>query len=195
MAAKGGLFLIGGLVVAAAAAGGWYFGAPLYTLDAMQTALKEKDAATLSSFIDYEALRTDLRNDVQTSFDRRFGNDTGGLLGGAGALAMMMVDPMVDHMISPEGMQAMMGMSVAAPVAGVSISKQAEGDDPSKAAAFTIERDGFDTLRVRPKDHADVFALVFTRDGLSWKLTGVDLADSTNLPLSSASVDLDKASN
>jgi hypothetical protein len=179
MALKGGVVIGAGLLLAAGLGAGWWFGAPLYTLNAMQTALEQRDASRLSQFVDYDALREDLRGDIQKTFSERFGGTESGILGGASLLAMAMVDPVVDQMISPEGMSAMMGLAEtgAAGVGGVSITAT-DAKASSKAGSsgsFSIERQGFDTLRVQPEGLDGTFALVFSRRGLGWKLTGVDV--------------------
>jgi Protein of unknown function (DUF2939) len=176
MAAKGGLIVGGGALLLAGLAAGWWFGAPLYTVKSMEEALTARDANKLSQFVDYEALREDLRADVTATFNQRFGGADAGALGGAGLLAMAMVDPVVDQMISPEGMQAMMGVAqtgtAAAAMGGVSVSAAGKGEASPK---FTLHRDGINTLRIKPEGHEDAFALVFSRRGLGWKLTGVDI--------------------
>ncbi len=179
MAVKGGLIAGVGLALVVTAGAGWWFGAPLYTLNAMQTALEQRDASKLSQFVDYPALREDLRGDIRDTFEDRFGGSDTGILGGAGLLAMAMVDPVVDQMISPEGMAAMMGLagSDAAAVGGIAITTTtAEGSGSvDDGVSFSIERQGLDTLRVRPDGHEATFALVFSRRGLGWKLTGIDV--------------------
>ena len=80
--------------------------------------------------------------------------------------------PMVDAMVSPEGMERLFERRAAEEKASgkPSLKGVAPGEDP------IIERTGLDEFKVRNREDPDG-ALVFKRDGLGWKLSGVDLPD------------------
>ena len=165
------------------AAGGWYYASPLWTLRAMKAAAVSKDSEALSRYVDYEALRTDLKGDMRRSMMSEMGKQPDNPFGAIGmAIAMNLIDPMIEAMVTPEGVEAMFAQQRAAEsketgVVGAGVSGQTPktrglaaagpGDDP------VIERVGIDEFRVRDKDKEG--GLIFRRHILGWKLSGVDL--------------------
>ncbi len=190
------------IAVVMIAAGGWYYASPLWTLKAMRDAAVAKDSAALSHYVDYEALRADLKGDMRRSLLAEMGDQPGGgqpqnPLGAIGmAIAMKLIDPMIEAMVTPEGVEALFagqrsadggqkaapetrserspsgGAASVAPGSGPSatpsLAGAGPGDDPE------IERISVNEFRVRGggKDGE----LIFRRYGLGWKLAGVDLA-------------------
>ena len=156
------------LIVAAA----WWYASPIWTLRAMRDAAKEHDAARLSAYVDYPALREDLKADlgryVMSEAAKRPG-DAGSKLGAVIATAFL--GPIVDAAVSPEGVEAMLAVQNRKESQAPRPVPASAGDDP------VIDRDGFDSFRVHGKD-ASKGALVFHRSGLGWKLVGVDLPAS-----------------
>lgn len=181
------------LAVLATAAAAWFTASPWWTLRAMREAARDRDSAALSAYVDYEALRTDLKGDLRRSMMAEMraqpgGVDAMGPLASIGmAVAMGLIDPMVESAVSPEGVEAVFagqraneGAGVAAsaapgtppaprrtPSTGPSLAGAAPGDDP------VIERVSLDEFRVRGADTDG--ALIFRRHGLGWKLSAVDL--------------------
>ncbi len=184
------------IAVVMVAAGGWYYGSPLWTLKAMRDAAVAKDSAALSAYVDYEALRTDLKGDMRRSMMAEMGKQPENPFGAIGmAIAMKLIDPMIEAMVTPEGVEALFagqrggddaddtasgpgsdgsagsGAAEAAPGSGPSarpsLASAGPGDDPE------IDRISLDEFRVRGggKDGE----LIFRRHGLGWKLAGVDL--------------------
>ncbi len=160
------------------AAGGWYYASPQMTLKGMRDAAAANDADKLSGYIDYEALKTDLKSDLRRSVMTEVKKDDDSGMGALGAaFAMALLDPLVDAMMSPEGMEAMFNAKRAEEKKSgkPSLSAVAPGDDP------TIERNGLDEFKVRNKADPDG-ALVFRRDGFAWKLAGIDLPEKPEKP-------------
>lgn len=178
------------------AAGGWYYASPLWTLKAMRDAAVAKDGAALSHYVDYEALRTDLKGDMRRSMIAEMTKQPENPFGAIGmAIAMNLIDPMIEEMVTPEGVEALFagqcdagdgqaaapgagsertasgGAASAAPGSGPSarpsLASASPGDDPE------IDRINLDEFRVRGggKDGE----LIFRRYGFGWKLAGVSL--------------------
>jgi hypothetical protein len=157
--------IIVAVLIVLIAAGAWWYASPIWTLRAMQNAAKAHDAARLSGYVDYPALREDLKGDLGAYVMRESAGapqDGGAKLGAAIALAFL--GPVVDAIVTPQGVAAMFAQqgkdAKAVPVT--------TGDHP------VIERDGLDSFRVHGED-ASKGSLVFRRAGLGWKLVGVDL--------------------
>lgn len=155
------------------AVSGWYYASPQLALKGMRDAAAANDADKLSGYIDYEALKTDLKSDLRRSVMKEAQREESSGMGALGvAFAMALLDPLVDAMVSPEGVEAMFDAKRAEEEKSSkpSLSAVAPGDDP------IIERNGLDEFKVRNKADPDG-ALVFRRDGLGWKLAGIDLPE------------------
>lgn len=136
----------------------------------MQQAARAGDDAAVASHVDFPALRDDLKGEVMAGLveeARRSGDPSaqmGAALGGA------LVGPMIDGLITPQ-------MLATAFAARADTAKTARSV-PSRAfdvgEAPTIERTGLSEFRLVPTQ-AKGGALVFRRQGLSWRLVGVDL--------------------
>lgn len=153
----------------------WYEGSPRYTLNEMRKAAAAGNGARLSAFVDYEALKIDLKAELRRELlleasRRKEGENPVVQLGVA------LVPAGVELLVTPEAVQAMFEASAASttgrgPAAGgrkvgvmpVGIPKE----------GIVIERHGLNQFKVttRGKDGA----AVFQRDGLSWKLAGFDM--------------------
>lgn len=156
------------IVILLIAAGAWWYASPLWTLHAIQGAAKAHDADRLSAYVDYPALRQDLKGDLgayMMSESPKSPQGGGANLGAA--IAMAFLGPVVDAVVTPQGVAAMFAQQDKTPNAAKAVPVST-GDHP------VIERDGLDSFRVHGKDAAQG-ALVFHRYGLGWKLAGVDL--------------------
>lgn len=159
----------------AVAAVAWYFGSPYYTLSQIKAAAQSNDPDRLSAHIDYPALREDLKSEFMAHMMAEARKDESGFGALGMALGSAMVGPMVDAMVSPAGVRAMLlsrqqrqtAEAGNAPTASVKVD-----ENP------LIERRSFSEFAVKSKSDPDG-AMVFTRHGLGWKLSGVDLPAPT----------------
>jgi hypothetical protein len=152
-----------GVVVFAALVVGWWYASPIWTLRAIRDAAKQRDAAKVSEYVDYPALREDLKTDIRADMEAGIPHPFPLGRGFGIPIAMAVVNSLVDEAVSPQGVETMLDGEKF--VKSVPVSA---GDDP------VVERDGFNTFRVHGKTHMNG-ALVFHRHGLGWKLAGVDL--------------------
>jgi outer membrane lipoprotein SlyB len=146
------------LVLLLLASAGWYFGSPWWTLRQIQVAAQEKDVRTLNSYVDYAAVR----GDVKAQFKSRVGpgriagpRDVGDFL------ASTMAQGVAEALVRPEGMRAVF-------VAGSVVKPPFE----MRAGEMKMQRDSFDQFSLVQTDGKDG-ALVFRRYGWGWKLAGV----------------------
>ena len=168
-----------GLLIAAGI--GWYEASPLYTLNEMHKAAEAGNVAKLANYVDYQALKIDLKDEVRREIrleGNRRGAETDPLAKFVTELASALVRPGVDLLVTPEAVQAMFDARSAANNGGRD-SPAAERSTVSvmpvgipKTDAI-VERHGLSEfkVRVRGKDGA----AVFRRYGLGWKLVGVDM--------------------
>lgn len=154
--------LIALALIAALAAGGWYWASPWWTLQSMKDAAEARDVDSLSSHIDYDSLRKNLKRQLRA---RAESGGKGGVLGAlvAGGVA----EGLVDAALTPEGMRVVFA---AAPLAG---DTKPDGIR-LKASDMVIKRDGITRFRMVRKD-GKPGALIFKLHGASWMLTDVEL--------------------
>lgn len=160
--------------------GGWYYASPGLTVKAMVDAAQKNDEAKFSSYIDYDALRADMKSELTARFQeeaKRDGSEQA-KLGMAMGLAMM--GPLVDSMVSPQLMKtAFAKLAKEQQAAAKAQAGKADGGKTSDGGAAIpadpeIRRQGLNRFIVTAKDTPDS-GLVFERRGLGWKLSGIDL--------------------
>ena len=148
----------------------WFYFSPMWALRGMRDAAQARDSAKLSGYVDYEALRTDLKSDFRRLMMEEVQKQPENGFGALGAaVAMALIDPMVDAMVSPEGVEAMFNQQK---------QEEAKSGKPSLAAAGpgedpVIDRVSLDEFKASGRDGKG--AMIFRRHGLGWKLSGVDL--------------------
>ena len=167
------------LLAVAGIIGGWYYASPGMTSKAMVEAAQENDEARFSGYVDYEALRADMKSELTTRLQEEAKRDGSAEAKLGLAMGMAMMNPIVDSMVSPEGMKTAFAKFAKEQKAG----KAAGGDAPgakgkdAKGAAPAdpeIQRQGLNRFIVTGKDTPGS-GLVFERRGLGWKLAGIDL--------------------
>jgi hypothetical protein len=178
----------------------WYFASPAYTLSRMKSAAEANDSAALSAYIDFPALREDLKSEIMAQVTAELRRNPDAPFAGIGmAMAGAMVGPVVDGMISPAGLRTMFTLArpasrpaatppapgPAAP-APAPISRSEAGPAAMRLAEDpVIVRRGLSEFLVASRQDRRA-GLVFRRHGLSWKLSGVDLAEPQSAPAGSA---------
>lgn len=157
-------------VVLMIAAGVWYFESPVWTLRAMKNAATADDPNALNSYIDYPALRQSLKQEVNAKLMSEAQKEKSLLSGLKVAIGSATVGPVIDALVTPEGMSAALRARRT--------QKDVAGDKPNSLIRLPdhpmIERRGFSEFVLTAKDHPGS-SMVFMRSGLSWKLSGVEL--------------------
>jgi hypothetical protein len=166
----------GALLVIAATS----FASPWWTLHTLRSAAARHDGGAVAAQVDFPALRTSVKEQMQASLKRDMGNADGGnpfAAMGTG-LAMALVNPLVDAVVTPAGVAAMVEHGK------VSIGKphpEPEAAEPAPPADkpqmdkphYALHYRGWNGFAVTADDGG---SFVFRRDGLwSWKLAGIEL--------------------
>jgi hypothetical protein len=145
----------------------WYFESPAWTLKSMKDAAQSHDADALNSYVDYPALRENLKAELMARMIVEARKDKSGFGALGMAFGWAMIGPMIDGLVSPAGMRAALLAS--------------EQEKPTLATTAlhvpkdpVIVRRNFSEFIVTSKDHPNS-GLVFRRHGLSWMLSGVEL--------------------
>jgi hypothetical protein len=172
---KRGVWVAGAAALVVAAGAGWYFASPAYAMGQLRDAAQAGDEDALEARIDFRQVRESLKEEMgarlaielaETEDDNPFGAF-------GAALAMNMVGGMVDAVVTPSGMAAMIERGRLQRPGQVAAGAEADPVD------WEIERNGFDTFRATPVGPPGEPnpTLLFERDGLGWDLVGIDLPD------------------
>lgn len=147
---------------------------PYWTLYKMKVAIEDKDAEGLSRRVDYAALRASMKSQVKSTL-RAQTAQLGEPMQGLNALAEGLMDQMLEAMVSPQAVAAMMSGAGASGQPGAAPGKgeeAAKGD--AKPRELALHYRSWDQALFSPEGEQGGF--LFQRDGLwSWKLAGVDL--------------------
>jgi hypothetical protein len=158
--------------LALCAGAAWLYFTPYMAVNKLQAAAEAGDTRALNERVDFPALRTSIRTEVQSATARGIQKD-GGVFATIGAAAAgFVVGPVVDAAVTSEGI-------------GLLMRGRSPGDDDKKPGGDESWRDDVKITRrweasdrfiVRYSDRAsgdERIALVMRRDGLDWRLSGV----------------------
>ena len=150
-------------------AAGWYFASPIWALKQMRNAANANDSEALSRYVDFPALREDLKSELSAAMIAKAKTDKSGMGALGMAFGMALADKMIDGLVSPAGVRVMFAANDANGTAKAPSAIRAGGDD------IQIERKGMSEFRVFQQGDSNKGAMVFHRDGFSWKLVVIDL--------------------
>ncbi|MDG2004909.1 MAG: DUF2939 domain-containing protein [Novosphingobium sp.] len=161
-----GLVIIGGLA--------WYLVSPTYSLSQLREAALDGDMSEVRERVDFQAMRESLKSELRAKLESDMATSGKGkdVFAAAGsAIVMSMVDPMVDALATPQGIERLMAVSK------IEFGWNEVPPGEPKPLKWSIERDGFNRVLASPSREGEdgSMALVFERDGFGWKLVGVDL--------------------
>ncbi len=154
----------------------WFYFTPHRIVSQMESAAEAGDAARLSEYVNYPELKESLKTEFSTALSakakQKIDTDLLGALGAA--LVTGFVDPMIDALVTPEGLAMMMKGHVSRN------NKPASTAKPSKTEVkMSTSYESFNRFIViaSPMDAPDESVkLVFNRHGLfAWKLSSVQL--------------------
>lgn len=157
------------------------YASPYYALHQIKTALAERNAEALAAHVDFPALRASVKAQLEASMARSIEATAGSgnpLAALGQSIASAMLGKMVDTMVSPAGVVALVNKSAVSPQAGDTADAPADG--ARKKADYAAGYAGVNTFVVRSKDgHAQEGELVLLRHGVwSWKLSSIEIASA-----------------
>lgn len=169
--------LIGLLAVSG---GGWLYQTPYRAIDRLEEAAQKRDAATLNQSIDFPAVRESLKVSLSDSLSSNLlGQATdSGMKAFAGLFAAAMLKPVIDSLVTPEGVALLLKADIPDPK-----SASTAQPDTSGREDYTVrkEYDGLNRFRmtVSRKSPAVTVQFVLERVGLAdWKLREVTIPQS-----------------
>lgn len=156
------------LCVAAA----WLYFTPYMAVNRLQAAAERGDSQALNEMVDFPALRTSVKSEIQGSVARGIQKDGGAFAALGSAVTGMVVGPVVDAAVTPEGINLL--LKGQRPT-----DDEDSGEDDERWRDRTrISRrwEASDRFVIQYSDREsgnEQIALVMRRDGLSWRLAGV----------------------
>ncbi|WP_082151031.1 DUF2939 domain-containing protein [Chromobacterium sp. LK1] len=181
------------LCVALLAVGGWFYATPYLTVHGMQQALDARDAAKLSGYVDYPALRSSLKESIapKAVLELNQSKANNPLAAMGAAIADAVIAPVVDAMVTPESLALMMqGIKPKPGLPHGGASAENDGGGAQGTEASAEPRAGVETtmgyedidrfvVTVKKKDGgAGPLAFVFKREGwFGWKLAALRLPE------------------
>lgn len=173
------------IIVAAAIAvialGAVTYAMPWYTLYQMKTALAERDAAALAGHIDFPVLRENIKQQINGAMADGIKASVGAdnpFAAMGQALVSSMSNKMVDAMVSPAGVVALVNKSVLSSDKRVDGAGTQPAPGANSKARYTASYAGWDSFVIRPTARQEGGGgLVLRRHGLwSWKLSAITIS-------------------
>lgn len=155
----------------------WYFASPAYALSQLRDAAESGDKAQLEERIDFPKVKESLKSQFSALMMKEVAKakeeEGGGFAAFGAMMAMAMIQPMIDGLVTPEAMSNMIKEGK------LKRAKEAAPAPAAKPVDWSIDRDGLDRFRAIPtaEKGEEPPALVFERHGLGWKLADIDLPD------------------
>jgi hypothetical protein len=160
------------LSLALCVAAAWLYFTPYMAVNKLQAAAERGDARALNEMVDFPALRTSIRTEIQSATGRGIQKD-GGVFATIGAAAAgFVVGPAVDAAVTPEAISLLMkGQGPG------SREKDADNDESWRDDVKITRRwEASDRFVVRYSDRKsgdERVTLLMHRDGLGWRLSGI----------------------
>ena len=157
----------------------WTAAGPYLAVNAIREAVAKEDASALARQVDFPALRSSLKAQLDDRIARRIGGDSGSALAMFGRmLASGVAGGTVDAMVTPTGLGALMeGRKVWNRASGLPPPSKDDGVErpsPLQDAKYRYESPSRFTATV-PDDQGRPIVFVLTRKGLRWKLSDIRL--------------------
>jgi len=173
-------WLIAGLCLLLVALAAYTAAGPYLAVNGIRNVVTSGDYGKLSYFVDFPKLRDSVTPQIQS----RIGGQVlqhlgrGNTASAASEVVAMISKPAIDAMVSPLGVATLLtGSTLARKITGKKDKDgRAHADDPLKDAKTRYVSMSRFTATVLT-DEGKPLVFVFERDGLRWKLTGLDLPD------------------
>ena len=153
---------------------------PYLAINGIRNVVASGEYGELWRFVDFDRLRESLKPQIQDKIVRGLMDRLGpsGSADTIGGVTSVIAEPAIDAMVSPTGVATMLrGTALARSISGdTGPDGKARPVDPLKDASTRYESLSLFTATV---DNAEGKPVVFefSRDGLSWKLTGIRLPE------------------
>jgi Protein of unknown function (DUF2939) len=162
-----------GTGIVAIASGGIYY-APYLTVNNIKNATENRNADALSQEIDFPELRVSLKANIKARTIKKIGADGNTTPTPTPELIEKIVGSVVDKLVTPEGIEQLMIDKI--PEAKIDLSRL---DKDMAKSDISMGYESIDRFVVHITDKIDRtkdVSLILKRDGLAWKLAGIDIS-------------------
>ena len=172
------LFILCGLTVIALSVCFYY--TPHWAVSNMKEAAENRDADTLSEYVDFPALKESLKANFNAMMATEVSNNMNDNPFGAfgAALAAAFINPMIDNLVTPESL-AMMMKGEKPKLEKINRENENNRPDTDENTETVMKYDNFNSFIVTVKEKGsseDPIKMIFKRHGIvSWKLTALRL--------------------
>jgi hypothetical protein len=147
---------------------------PYSAITTMKQAAADKDATALAERIDFLSLQKSIKDRIKFQALKNIGDAAGGVSQLEANTLDRIIDPMVDKIVSPTGLDLLMQERL--PEAKFTLAQVEQNIDPSRIKMFYQSFDRF-VVKVADKQSPDKNVhLIFKRDWFDWKLAEIDLS-------------------
>lgn len=164
--------LVAGILAAA-----WLALSPYWAMSGLRDAVRQRDAATVNRYVDFETLRANLKRRISDQIGAEMAKSRANPM--SAAMAQAFITPVIDQMVRPE--------MVASALAAGNASRSPAGADPETRLVgkdATIRRKSIDRFVLRGEGAAKGGA-VFELQGLHWRMVDIDM-DNPMTPVTGA---------
>jgi hypothetical protein len=171
--------LVSGLIILLVAC--WIYAAPYLAVRSMRKAVENRDAVALADYVNFPALKESLKASFTAHMAKVMAEkkDNNAFAALGVAMANALINPMIDSLVSPEGLSAMMNgqnPSLAKQKEEQTLEARSGSSDDEPITKMRYEN--FNRFTVSTSDKRNQgreVTMVFLRDGLSWKLSAIRL--------------------
>lgn len=157
----------------------WFYCTPYLAVNAMRSAAEEKNAAKLSGYVNYPAVKEDLRTTFNTKLAAQLGKEEGEnpFAAMGEAMAAALINPIVEALVTPESLAIMMEGDNEQTQPAENDTKPSEAKKPGAETSMAYESLNRFVFTVTQKNETgEAIGLVFHREGIfSWKLSALRL--------------------
>ena len=152
--------------------GGIYF-SPYLTLNNLKKATTNRNAEALSQEIDFPSLRNSVKANIQANIKSRSTEQIGKSIADP-ALIEKLVSSRVEKLVSPEGLDKLMQDKIPEAILDFGDIEKNIAESKIQMGYESIDR--FVVHITNKTDPTKDVSLILKRDGLAWKLSGIDIS-------------------
>jgi hypothetical protein len=158
----------------------YLYASPYIALYNIKNAAEQKDADKLSGYIDFPSVKQSLKDQVKTAMveDIAASDEQDGFEALGTMLAAAMIDPIIDGLVTPDGVALMLqGQKLDFDLSNDTSENKAKAkneDIDYKAGYLSFNR--FKVQIIDADDADESLDVIMHRDGLSWKVTRISFS-------------------
>lgn len=176
-------------MLAAGLVGAAYLGSPYVAVYQIQRAIEQRDAARLSHYVDYAAVRAHFKSVLAAQVSTRTAGRSDPIAAAVAALGTQLGNAMIEALVTPAGLAAALygrDAAVGRPAVGSSPGAAASGEARNRSAQTSLRYEGLDAFEIRrthPNEPAQPTVIRLERQNLAhWKIVAIDLPAGLLLP-------------